>query len=159
MAFKTQLSSEMGKQNGVALIVTMVIMLMVAVIAFSAMAGSVVELKLASAAEVRTLTFQSAESAINRVTESVNNLGQPIKGATPRTMDLRFKVDANKTMDVNTVAWFRSDAAAPGYSIRRGAAGLQIYHYEVSATSAMTANTAIATRLAEGVMVEAPRIN
>lgn len=144
-------------QRGVVLPVTMVLLVLVTLVTFSAMRSGTIDQRIASAAEVKALAFQSAESAITRVTEDIDNLPPPQDGATD-TRAYSFAITGDKTINVAVGLRFKTESSAPGYSIRKGSAGFQTYFYDVSPEAA-AAGTDLRSELTEGVFVEAPRVN
>ena len=147
-------------QQGAVLIVTLIMLLLVTLVVFSALRAGAVDARVATADMLRAMTFQAAESSIEQVARSVNNLPAPSDAAAP--IGFIHTIPAGASGIVNSVqasAAFKTSAPAPGYSIRRGGAGLQTHYYEVTALAQTTQDTPVRTQVVAGVFVEAPRSN
>ena len=132
-------------EKGVVLIVTLIILLLVTLVVFAAARGSTMDLKLASTAQQKVATFQAAEAAVLRVTESIANLGEPSRDATPVVNSYDFAANAQTGLKVSTTQSFTAEAAAPGYSIRKGSAGFRTLFYDVEARATTVPETGIQT--------------
>ena len=152
-------------QEGAVLIVALLLLLVTTFIGFSAMEGSNLESKMATAREVKELTFQSAEAMIEITLDN-----QPILGtAYARSlMDMEdtgwpgwptatHSFPYNSYVAADTEVRFQSTAQTVGYSIRKGAAGIATYYYEVEGNSTR-ANTNISSSHTQGIFVEGPSL-
>ncbi len=163
-----------SKQGGVVLIVAMIALLLVTLITFAAVRSSTVSSRIAVAHELKAATFEAAESAANMLARSKQNLGPPEPGnernftsgavGTPLPQFLiRGSATDGSDDDVAVTttgrAVFQREAAAVGYSLRKGGAGFQTYFYDLSATATVEGSTNTRSTVTEGVFIEAPRIN
>jgi hypothetical protein len=147
------------QQQGMVLVVSLIMLLLVTLIVFAASRSSALDVRLAGISENKVATFQAAESAVTRVTSDIVNLGAPSRTATPMTMAFDFSLSDTKSARVNTTQVFRAEAAAPGYSVRRGSAGFQTFFYDIRAEAQTLPDSSIRTTIVEGVFIEAPRTN
>ena len=162
-----------ASQRGVVLVVTLIALLLVTIVTFAALRSSTLNVRIATAQEVKSTTFQAAESGINLMAQSTNTLGPPEETAAPEVYDwgdalmpvfrLRGADTASTADDVliqtRGTATFRREAAAAGYSIRKGSAGFQTFHYELTTEARTDGEMSTQSRLAQGVFIEAPRVN
>jgi len=162
-----------ANQRGVVLVVTLIALLLVTIVTFAALRSSTLNVRIATAQEVKSTTFQAAESGINLMAQSTNTLGPPEETAVPEVYDwgdalmpvfrLRGADTAGTDDDVliqtRGTATFRREAAAAGYSIRKGSAGFQTFHYELTTEARTDGEMSTQSRLAQGVFIEAPRVN
>jgi Tfp pilus assembly protein PilX len=152
-------------QEGAVLIVALLLLLVTTFIGFSAMEGSNLESKMATAREVKELTFQSAEAAIEFTLDN-----QPVLGTAyarslmdmtatgwPGWPTVTHTFPYNSYIAAESEARFQSTATTVGYSIRKGAAGIATYYYEVEGT-ASRANTNISSTHTQGIFVEGPSL-
>lgn len=165
------------QQQGVVLVVTLITLLLVTLVTFAAARSSTVNMRIALAQEIKTATFQGAESGIMtlmslpvgdpRFPAAQAGSEQDFDSANPADPLPALLVRGGDTADaaddvlVNTTAniAFRREAAALGNSIRKGGAGFQTFHYDVTVVGNTATGIATQTTLTQGVYVEAPRIN
>lgn len=167
-------SRSLSSQRGVVLIVAMVALLLVTLITFAAVRSSTVSSRIAVIQELKMATFEAAESGAVMLARSKQNLGPPEIGSvrtyTSTAVDAplpQFLVRGGATDgsedDVAIVtmgrAAFKREAAAIGYSVRKGGAGFQTYFYDLSATATVEGSTNTRSTVTEGIFIEAPRIN
>ena len=161
-------------QRGVVLIVAMIALLLVTLITFAAVRSSTVSSRIAVIQELKAATFEAAESGATMLASSKQNLGPPELGvvrtyssATVGAPLPQFVVRGSTTDssddDVSVVATgraaFQREAAAIGYSVRKGGAGFQTYFYDLSATATVQGSTNTQSTVNQGIFIEAPRIN
>lgn len=152
------------KQEGAVLIVALLLLLVTTFIGFSAMEGSNLESKMATAREVKEITFQAAEATIETTLDTPALMGVAYARSLmnmdaddwPGWPTLNYTDVSNVTAG-GTLS-FNSDAYTVGYSIRKGAAGISTYYYEVQATSERD-NTNISSTHTQGFFVEGPSLN
>ncbi len=164
----------LSSQRGVVLIVAMIALLLVTLITFAAVRSSTVSSRIAVIQELKAATFEAAESGTAMLALSKQNLGPPEQGvvrsytsAASNTPLPQFLIRGGATDtsddDVSVVttgrAAFQREAAAIGYSLRRGGAGFQTYFYDLSATGAVEGSTNTQSTVTQGIFIEAPRIN
>jgi len=164
----------LSNQRGVVLIVAMIALLLVTVITFAAVRSSTVSSRIAVIQELKAATFEAAESGATMLARSKQNLGPPEPGVvrTYTSADAgaplpQFLVRGGATDtsddDVSVVttgrAAFQREAAAIGYSLRRGGAGFQTYFYDLRATGTVEGSTNTQSTVTHGIFIEAPRIN
>ena len=168
---KTQAPSN---QCGVVLIVAMIALLLVTLITFAAVRSSTLSSRIAVIQELKAATFEAAESGTTMLALSKQNLGPPEPGvvrtytsAASNTPLPQFLIRGGTTDtnddDVLVVttgrAEFKREAAAIGYSLRKGAGGFQTYFYDLSATGTVEGSTNTQSTVTQGVFIEAPRKN
>jgi|GEM_PF-1790607 len=156
-------------QRGVVLVVTLVMLLLVTVIVFSAMRTSALDLRIAMTAEMKTSALQAAESALVRTAESTANFGAPLPGAAPAVRSYTFPIDADKSIVVTTQVRYVEATAlnssdGESYSIVQGNAiydsggqttsGQPIKHYEVYSSARTLPDTGLETALVSGLYFE-----
>ena len=165
-------------QCGVVLVVTLITLLLVTLVTFAAARSSTVNMRIALAQEIKTATFQSAESGISTLMSlSVGDPRfPPPETGSERGFNSAFDedllpsllvrgemtdTDVSDDVFVNTAGniAFRREAAALGNSIRKGGAGFQTFHYDVTVVGNTATGIATQTTLTQGVYVEAPRVN
>lgn len=176
MAPKMMSMGQPTAQRGAVLVVTLIALALVTLVTFSASRSSTVNMRIAVAQEVKTATFQAAESGIVTLQTSTEYLGAPEDSAAGRTnfnsgaTDApipEFRIRGRDTVGVaddvkvTTVGAtrFRREAAAIGNSIRKGGAGFQTFHYDVAVVAQSDGAIGTQTGLTQGVYVEAPRVN
>jgi len=161
-------------QRGVVLIVAMIALLLVTLITFAAVRSSTVSSRIAVIQELKAATFEAAESGAIMLARSKQNLGPPEPGVVrtytsaavgaplPQFL-IRGSTTAGSDDDVSVVttgrAEFRREAAAIGYSLRKGGAGFQTYFYDLSARATVQGSTNTQSTVTQGIFIEAPRIN
>lgn len=171
-----------GKQRGAVLIVTLICLLLVTLVTFAAARSSTTNMRIAVAQEVKTATFQAAESAIETMSTSTNNFNAQELGAGGECSMTALGGDATclgsnrvpsfliRGRDTAAVAddvsvttsgltRFRREAATVGNSIRKGGGGFQTFHYDVSAVAQTDGSISTLAALTQGVYIEAPRVN
>lgn len=156
-------------QRGVVLVVTLVMLLLVTVIVFSAMRTSALDLRIAMTAEMKTSALQAAESALVRTAESTANFGAPLPGAAPAVRSYTFPIDADKSIVVTTQVRYVEATAlnssdGESYSIVQGNAiydsggqttsAQPIKHYEVYSSARTLPDTGLETALVSGLYFE-----
>lgn len=176
---RTRSSRSVGcsRQRGVVLVVTLITLLLVTLVTFAAARSSTVNMRIALAQEIKTATFQGAESSIMTVMSlpvgdprfpaAVAGAERNFTGAAATDPLPSLLVRGGSTADtsddvlVNTAAniAYRREAAALGNSIRKGGAGFQTFHYDVTVVGNTATGIATQTTLTQGIYVEAPRIN
>lgn len=161
-------------QRGVVLIVAMIALLLVTLITFAAVRSSTVSSRIALIQELKAATFEAAESGATMLARSKQNLGPPDIGVVrtytsaevgaplPQFL-LRESAAGGSGNGVAVVttgrAAFQREAAAIGYSLRKGGAGFQTYFYDLSATATIDGSTNTKSTVTQGIFIEAPRIN
>ncbi len=150
-----------NKQRGAVLIVALLLLLVTTFIGFSAMETSNLEAKMATSREIKEQTFQTAEAVIEQVLDNIpliagayaiflqNSTNWPVQGYT-------FAHDSYLTGDIQVQ--FISTTPTKGYSIRKGAAGIATYYYQVIGNGVRT-NTNITSTHTQGIYVEGPSLN
>lgn len=152
-------------QEGAVLIIALLLLLVTTFIGFSAMEGSNLESKMATAREVKELTFQAAEASIEVTLDNTVILGTAYARSLmdmeatgwPGWPTASHSFSYNTYLSGDSEVRFESTAQTIGYSIRKGAAGIGTYYYEVEGTSAR-ANTNIASTHTQGIFVEGPSL-
>ena len=176
MAPKNRHFPSANRQQGAVLIVTLISLALVTLVTFAASRSSTVNMRIAVAQEIKNSSFQTAESGIVMLSSSTNNLGAPedtvlgqldfVSTAADAPIP-QFRVRGRGTAavadDVKVTTsgstQFRREAAAFGNSIRKGGAGFQTFHYDVTIVARSDGAIGTQTGLTQGVYVEAPRIN
>ncbi len=152
-------------QEGAVLLVALLMLLVTTFIGFSAMETSNLQAKMAMSREIKVMTFQTAEVAIER---SLGNLGllstaftaslqpDPVWPVDPQTFDRDG--DGVYELNTSTTVEFLSTVNTLGYSIRKGASGIATYYYEVVATASLI-NSNITSVHTQGIYVEGPSLS
>ena len=154
------------RQEGAVLIVALLLLLVTTFIGFSAMEGSNLGAKMATAREIKEQTFQTAEASIESTLDNILLFGQSYSRSLmdrddenwPGWPTVGYSYDYNEELDSSAVVRFDSAAQTIGYSIRKGASGVATYYYEVEAT-AERENTNIYSTHTQGVYMEGPSLN
>ena len=163
-------------QRGTVLIVALLLLLATSFTGFAAMQSSLLQMKMASARELREMTFQSAEAVLalaqtdlyflsaRRGALSTRRGALPAGGALPAaggvpaaerlpTRQYSFAHDSELRGSA-TVRPLHS-APAPGYSIRSGSGGTVTHYYELRARATRT-DSPISSTHVQGVYVVSP---
>ncbi|MEM9255450.1 MAG: PilX N-terminal domain-containing pilus assembly protein [Pseudomonadota bacterium] len=158
------------RQRGAVLLVSLVILLLITLVSFSIMETSNLEAKMATAMEQKEITFQMAEAVIEEATDDFGYLGEayreylkdPNSPLWPddKTHALVGYDTGSRTVSAAGKSEMRylTNAPTEGFSMRKGAAGLDTFYYEVEATATVN-NTNISNVHTQGVYVLAPRID
>lgn len=153
----------MKKQDGAVLIVALLLLLVTTFIGFSSMETSNLESKMATARELKELTFQTAEAAIELTLDAPANLGTAYARSLmdmeamgwPGWPQVAHSFAYNDDINSGAEIRFQDNAQTIGYSIRKGASGIATYYYEIEATATRD-NTNISSTHTQGVFVEGP---
>lgn len=159
-----------GNQNGAVLIVSLLILLLVTLVGFAVMETSNLESKMATARELKEVSFQTAEAILEEATADVAYLGRaynaylvdPNAPAWPN--DPTHELTGYDTTDRKLLAGgastmrYLTNASTIGYSMRKGSSGLETYYYEAEGISTLS-NSNISNTHVQGVFIEAPRVN
>ncbi len=158
------------KQEGAVLIVSLLILLLVTLIGFATMETSKLESKMATARELKEISFQTAEAIIEEATADMGYLGRAYSAYLVDPNDPTWPTDPNhiytgydsgdRVLNAggDSTMRFITTASTIGYSIRKGSAGLETYYYEAQGVSSLS-NSNISNTHAQGVFVEAPRVD
>ncbi len=157
---RTQLRMK-TRQQGAVLLVSLLMLLITTFIGFSAMETSNLENKMATSRELKEITFQSAEIAVERTMLNLliisNAYVEFLQGGTNwPTASYSYAHDSYLSGSVSVQ--FMTNASTLGYSIRKGASGIATYYYQLVAT-ASRANTNISSTHTQGIYVEGPSLN
>ena len=157
-------------ERGAVLIVSLLILLLVTIIGFAAMETSTLESKMATSRELKEITFQTAESIIEEASSDIDYLGEAYSAYLRDPNDPNWPIDPNHAMAGYDSGYRTLEAAGqstmryltntvtPGYSLRKGAAAVDTFYYEVEAASTVS-NSNISSNHKQGVYIEAPRVN
>lgn len=157
---KTELRASV-KQRGAVLLVSLMLLLVTTFIGFSAMETSNLEGKMSTARQLKELTFQTAETAIEL---SLNDNSYPgnsyaISLASSTNWPTRaYTFTHDSYITASSIMRFISDDIPEGYSLRKGGSNMGIYSYEVEST-ATRANTNISSTHIQGIYVEGAKLN
>ena len=158
------------KQEGAVLLVSLLILLLVTLIGFATLETSTLESKMATARELKEISFQTAEAIIEESTADMGYLGRALNAHLADPNDPTWPTDPNhiypdydagdRVLNAGGESTMRfiTNASTIGYSMRKGSAGLETYYYEAQGVSSL-ANTNISNTHVQGVFVEAPRVN
>lgn len=157
-------------ERGAVLLVSLLILLLVTLIGFAAMETSNLESKMATARELKEITFQTAESIVEEASADIDYLGRAYTAYLRDPNDPNWPTDPNHAMTGYDTGYrvlnaggvskmqYLTNTSAPGYSLRKGAAGIDTFFYEVEAVSTLS-DTNISSTHNQGVFIEAPRVN
>ena len=159
-----------NRERGAVLLVSLLMLLLVTLVGFATMETSNLEMKMSTAREMKEIAFQTAESILEEASSDYDYLGaaytaylrDPNSPVWPKRSGYEMtgydtgarKLEAGGASKME----FLTNTATAGYSIRKGAAGLDTYYYEVQATSELS-DANISNTHMQGVFVEAPRLN
>ncbi len=156
-----------NNQQGVVLLGSLILLLIITVVGFSVMETSNLESKMATAAELKAISFQTAEGIIEEAISDFTYLGQAYSASLAgSTWPNRSGYDrdgydyGSRVLDVSGTSEMRylTNASSVGYSIRKGSSGIDTYYYEAEATSSMK-DSAISNTHVQGIFVEGPRVD
>lgn len=159
-----------SKQDGAVLIVSLLILLLVTIVGFASMETSNLEAKMATSREMKEIAFQTAESIIEEATSDLDYLGRAYTEYLKDPNAPSWPTDTTHKLTGYDVGYrklsagggsemrYLTNASTAGYSMRKGAAGLDTYFYEAESTSSMS-DSNISNTHVQGVFVEAPRVN
>ena len=156
------------QQSGVVLLVSLLMLLLVTLVGLSVMETSNLEVKMATAKELKTISFQMAEgvldetltepAAISLLGAAYNNFLADPNNPTPVVSTSDYATSSIKGVkDGVSSTLFLGPASTIGYSIRRGSSGLETYYYEAEATANLQKESIVSKHI-QGVFVEAPRL-
>jgi len=148
-------------QRGAVLIVALLLLAATTFIGFSTMETSSLQSKMATARELEELTFQAAEAIVEMSLDDLACIGEAhavgLRGGTDwPTRDYAFEHDAR--IAGGSEVRFIDGATSPGHSLRKGAAGMATYYYEVESTARRT-GTHIASTHVQGFYMRGPGPN
>jgi len=161
------------REQGAVLLVSLLILLLVTIVGFATMETSNLEMKMSTAREMKEISFQTAESIIEESSSDYDYLGQAYTAFLRDPQDPNWPTRDDHEMDGydggyaasreldaggNSEIEYITNTATAGYSIRKGAAGVDTFYYEVEATSTLS-NVNISNTHLQGVYVEAPNVN
>lgn len=157
---KRQLNRQ-SNQRGAVLIVALIMLLVTTFVGFSTMETSNLEAKMATARELKELTFQTAETSIERALDDeilisdayvagLSNSAWPTKGYTFTDAELNGAVQ---------VAYL-GDFITPGFSAKKGDSGssMATIYYTIVGTAARN-NTNIRSQHTQGFYILQPKAN
>ena len=158
-----------SSQRGAILLTSLVLLLLISIIGASVMRTSNLEMKMATAMEMKEISFQTAEAIIEESMADNLYLAQAFDAQqrNPGSPDWPTKShaytgynDTRRAVNArgNSEMRFLTTAPTSGYSIRKGSAGLETYYYEIEAVSAIS-DTNINNTHIQGVYLDAPRVN
>ena len=153
-----------NKQRGAVLLVSLLMLLVTTFVGFSAMETSNLESKMAAARELKELTFQSAEAAIEWSLADTSFAGAALAeglGSTP-TWPTRSYGSSDFSHDAYITASsqmrFVSANNKAGYSAVKAKSGVSLFYFEAEATALRTNTNASSTHI-QGIYVEGPKLN
>lgn len=116
-----------SRQSGAALIVAMILLLVITIIAVSAMGTSRLELRMAGDQQFSLIAFQAAQSAIE---------SRIVEGGFSTTMSTTPDTYPFTDMSANaeTVVRYETASEVPGGGYSLGS-GFQAYHFEIDASA------------------------
>lgn len=147
-------------QRGAVLIVALIMLLVTTFVGFSTMETSNLEAKMATARDLKEMTFQTAETSIERgLTDQVlisDALVAGLSGSSWPTRDYTYSTDLTGSVEVI----YLGDFITEGFSAKKGDSGssMATLYYTVQA-EAERANTNIASRHTQGIYVLQPKAN
>jgi len=149
------------KQEGAVLLVSLLLLLVTTFVGFSAMETSNLQSKMATARELKELTFQTAETVVELSLDDLNYISTAYAIGLQGTGNWpteTYSFDHDSYLAGSSVVRFMNNANSLGYSIRKGASGIATYYYEVEATAARTGTNITSTHV-QGIYVEGPSLN
>ncbi len=157
---RRQLNSQ-GKQRGAVLIVALIMLLVTTFVGFSTMETSNLEAKMATARELKELTFQTAETTIERALDDEPLISDSyIAGLSNSAWPTKaYSFDDNKLNGSVEVAYL-GDFITPGFSAKKGDSGssMATIYYTIVGTASRD-NTNIESRHTQGFYILQPKAN
>lgn len=161
--------TNMKKQNGAVLIVSLIMLLLLTVIGLAAMEVSSLESKMATAKELKEISFQTAEAILEESMDDLDYLGQAFNSYLKDPNDPVWPTETHSytgydsgsrelTAAGDSEMRFITTASAVGYSMRKGSSGIETYYYEADGVATLS-NSNINSTHVQGVFIEAPRVN
>ena len=132
-----------ARQEGVALLVVMVMLFVVTVLGISSMRESNLERRMATNSAVAAATFQAAESATDVALNNSGNL-TTAWGVPGNTVTHMQPAAAAGKLAIETKLTYLGEGPALGYSLGQSGGGFVALRYDVRATAAIDSLTASA---------------
>jgi len=149
------------RQRGAVLLISLLILLVTTFIGFSAMETSNLESKMATARELKELTFQTAETTIENALDNLPMIAQAyavkLQGSTDWP-SASYSFDHDTYLAGVARVEFIITGTSPGYTMRKGTSGIATYYYQVVGTGSRS-NTNITSTHTQGIYVEGPSLN
>ncbi len=148
-------------QRGAVLIVALIMLLVTTFVGFSTMETSSLEAKMATARELKELTFQTAETSIERALDDEPLISDAfvagLSNAAWPTKDFSFD-DAKLSGSVQVA--YLGDFITPGFSAKKGDSGssMATIYYTIAATAGRT-NTNVQSQHTQGFYILQPKAN
>jgi len=155
------------QQRGMVLLASLILLLVITVVGFSVMETSNMEVKMATAKEMKEISFQAAEAIAEVATGDIDYLGEALAAdlagsAWPTRSNYSFSGYDVGTRQLNVTGSsemrYITNASTIGYSVRKGSSGLETYYYEAGARTNMVDSNINNVHI-QGVYIEAPRVN
>ena len=150
-----------SEQRGAVLMVALVMLLVTTFVGFSTMETSNLEAKMATARELKELTYQTAETSIERALDDEilisNAYVAGLSGAAWPTKDYSF-TDTKLSGTVQVT--YLGDFITPGFSAKKGDSGssMATIYYTIVGTAART-NTNVQSQHTQGFYILHPKAN
>ncbi len=130
----------LGRQQGGALLVAMVMIFMLSIMGASVMRSSTLEKRMAANAIQTSATFQAAESASNLALNEPQNLTSTYAAGFQKPVVLPInEVRDDIGLESRSVLEWVGTGAAPGYSLGEGTSGFEGLYYVSTGVSAIEA--------------------
>lgn len=150
------------KQRGAVLLVSLILLLVTTFVGFATMETSSLEARMATSRELREITFQAAETAIDSTIAEETLIGEAysagLRGeANPKDDYTMRDLAIQSTAEVQYWGEFHT----PGYSVVEGSGGgtkMATIYYTIFATGGRT-NSFITSAHTQGIFVVQPKAN
>ena len=130
-------------QRGAVLLISLIMLLVTTFIGFSSMETSNLEAKMASSREMKEMTFQSAEAAIEFAIEDEILISDAYVAEVTGTNNWPNKAYALKDLKMasGVEARFLTQGHLPGDTVVKGKGGFTGYYYEIESTASRSDST------------------
>ena len=146
-------------QQGAVLIISLVLLLIITLVGLSGVSTTGLEEKMAANWQVKNLTFQAADAAIEDGLSDNTMLWKAyLLGKDPETPESEVVSNTDTRITGSVEAEFKEIAQAKGTSIREGAAGIQNYHFYITGKAEISSANASSTHV-RGAYVAGAQIN
>jgi len=147
-------SSHYQKQQGAALLVSMIMIFILSLLGLTSMRSSTLETRMAANSIEKDITFQAADSASEIVLDDEQNLADVICTDVPMETQIN-NINHGEVIDTVAHVSYGGESIAVGYSLDSGFSALR---FTATGTSTMT-ETGTSTSITQGVMVLAAKGN
>ena len=128
-------------QNGTALIVSLLILIVTAMLGLSSVSSTNMEEKMSLNMHLKVATFQAAESAIKEVID--DNVAETLRAA--MTAPVSGSVAINATVTATSEVDYQNSAITPGFTTKIGGGGFSFHNFIITGTGRIALDTTDST--------------